>query len=71
MRDSTFLESYSLNYKLQQITPMIHFQHYEEGATLRASEVKPKLDRFLIELLGEGNYEEGLKTAKDNKWTMG
>jgi len=28
---------------------MIHFQHDQEGATLRASEVKPKLDRFIIE----------------------
>jgi hypothetical protein len=31
---------------------MIHFQHYEPGATIRGSELKPKLDRFLIESLG-------------------
>lgn len=35
--------------KLKQHTPIIHFQHYQEGATLRASELKPKLDKFLIE----------------------
>jgi len=34
---------------LKQHTPMIHFQHDHTGATLRATEVKPKLDRFLIE----------------------
>jgi hypothetical protein len=34
--------------KLKQHTPIIHFQHYQEGATLRASELKPKLDKFLI-----------------------
>lgn len=28
---------------LKQHTPMIHFQHNESGATLRASEVKPLL----------------------------
>ena len=28
--------------------PIIHFQPEEEGATLRASEVKPKFDRYLI-----------------------
>lgn len=33
---------------LQQQTPMIHFQSDEEGATIRASELKPRLDRFLL-----------------------
>lgn len=40
-----------LNIQLKQHTPIIHFQHYQEGATLRASELKPKLDKFLIEKL--------------------
>lgn len=31
-----------------QMTPMIHFQYKEPGATLRATEVKPKLDRYLL-----------------------
>lgn len=34
--------------ELVQMTPMIHFQATEKGATLRATEVKPKLDRYLI-----------------------
>jgi len=38
-----------LELKLKQHTPIIHFQSDQEGATLRATEVKPKLDRFLIE----------------------
>ena len=33
--------------KLRQLTPMIHFQAEEAGACLRASEVKPKLDKFI------------------------
>lgn len=41
---------------LKQHTPIIHFQHNQDGATLRASEVKPKLDRFILTKLGE-NYE--------------
>ncbi len=40
-----------LELKLEAQSPMIHFQARETGATLRASEVKPKLDRFLIEKL--------------------
>ena len=40
---------YTLKFTLKQHTPLIHFQHHQDGATLRASEVKPKLDRFLIE----------------------
>lgn len=39
---------YIKTFKLKQHTPMIHFQSGEKGATLRASEVKPKLDKFLI-----------------------
>ena len=33
---------------LQQHTPIIHFQHDQAGATLRATEVKPKLDKFIM-----------------------
>lgn len=34
--------------ELKQYTPMMHFQPGQAGATLRATEVKPKLDRFLL-----------------------
>lgn len=50
---------YRLQVKLKQHTPLIHFQWQQEGATLRASEVKPKLDRFIISLLGDGEYNRG------------
>lgn len=36
---------------LKQHTPMIHFQGNQDGATIRASELKPKLDRFIINKL--------------------
>jgi hypothetical protein len=36
-----------LTFELQQHTPLIHFQPEQEGAGLRATEVKPKLDRYL------------------------
>ncbi len=43
---------YSLKFTLKQHTPIIHFQHDQDGATLRATEVKPKLDRFIIKKIG-------------------
>lgn len=43
---------YKLEFTLKQHTPLIHFQHDQAGATLRATEVKPKLDKFIIEKLG-------------------
>ncbi len=46
------MESYKQEYKLIQQTPIIHFQHMQNGATLRATEVKPKLDRFIVEQMG-------------------
>ena len=42
------LEKYIIRRKLKQQTPMIHFQYNQKGATLRATEVKPKLDKFIL-----------------------
>lgn len=50
-----------LTITLKQHTPLLHFQPMQEGATLRASEVKPKLDKFLIEKL----KNEGRSIPKD------
>lgn len=61
---------YQLKFTLKQHTPIIHFQHDQDGATLRATEVKPKLDRFIMEKLGNGNYEAGRKIAQSNKWLI-
>lgn len=57
-------------FKLKQHTPLIHFQHDQAGATLRASEVKPKLDTFLIEKLLKDqsidyNYYDELENGSD------
>lgn len=49
---------HKLEIKLKQHTPLIHFQHDQDGATLRASEVKPKLDRFIIKYAFHDNFDE-------------
>jgi hypothetical protein len=41
--------SHKLTFTLKQHTPLIHFQPDQSGATLRATELKPKLDRFLLQ----------------------
>ena len=59
----------TITVELMQHTPMIHFQvRYDQtqtlreqrGATLRASEVKPKLDRYLMNKLGNKLKREWL-----------
>ncbi len=50
-------------FTLKQHTPIIHFQPEQSGATLRATELKPKLDRFLIEKVDN----LPIKTTKDGK----
>lgn len=47
----------TLKVTLKQHTPLIHFQHDQYGATLRASEVKPKLDEFIISREFGNSYE--------------
>lgn len=51
---------YSKTYTLLCQTPIIHFQPDQEGATLRATEVKPKLDRYLMGKLGREAVEPWL-----------
>ncbi|MGC8866152.1 MAG: hypothetical protein ACP5O2_10590 [Bacteroidales bacterium] len=59
---------YKLEVSLKQHTPLIHFQWSEEGATLRASEVKPKLDRFLINKIGKRSIkQQWTKEIKDKQ----
>lgn len=41
-----------VKFTLKQHTPIVHFQAKDNGATLRASEVKPKLDRYILEEKG-------------------
>jgi hypothetical protein len=69
---------FELRITLRQHTPIIHFQHHQDGATLRASEVKPKLDRFLIEQIGKLHpiekkvpYDAGVTYAKQQNWLIG
>jgi len=58
---------YKLEFTLKQHTPIIHFQHEQEGATLRASEVKPKLDRYIFKRLSELgiNHPEWISKASE------
>ena len=60
--------------ELKQVTPMIHFQANQQGATLRATQVKPMLDRFLCreykrEHDGEDVPEQWLIDKKNEKRT--
>ena len=65
---------FTISCTLSQQTPLIHFQHQEPGACLRGSELKPKLDRFLLEQLGQGNalpQDAGYSIARENGWLAG
>lgn len=48
---------HTLTFTLKQHTPLIHFQHTQDGATLRATEVKPKLDRFICKTVFKDDFE--------------
>lgn len=67
---------YKLTFTLKQHTPIIHFQPDQEGATLRASEIKPKLDRYLDCFLFEFDFEKikqyltGYTINKDHQYRV-
>lgn len=62
---------HKITFTLKQHTPLIHFQYDQPGATLRASEVKPKLDKFILNDLGHGDYSAGINRAKEQGWLIG
>lgn len=59
---------FKLNFTLKQHTPLIHFQHDQEGATIRATELKPKLDRFLIKEFKLTEKNEENKESPKNEF---
>ncbi len=68
------MNDFKLTFTLKQHTPIIHFQHDQHGATLRASEVKPKLDKFLIKKIGltemvpDGNKQKEVPKEQYKNW---
>ncbi len=42
------MSKFKITFNLKQHTPLIHFQHDQTGATLRASELKPRFDSYLL-----------------------
>jgi hypothetical protein len=62
------MNNFKLSFKLKQHTPLIHFQHDQTGATLRATELKPKLDKFLIKYFKDNNinYSNWLIQGQEN-----
>ena len=52
------MNPYQIELKLKQHTPIIHFQHEQQGATIRGSELKPKLDKFLVQEVFNNDFEK-------------
>lgn len=50
--------SFEMEYVLKCHSPIIHFQYNTAGATLRSTEVKPALDRFLVGKIGRENISD-------------
>jgi hypothetical protein len=51
------MSKFKVEFTLKQHTPLIHFQADQSGATLRATELKPKFDRFLKEYVLGGSFD--------------
>lgn len=64
---------FQIEYRLKQHTPIIHFQHDQAGATLRGTELKPKLDAWIMRKMllgaGKGFFEDHLVRAEFLKVT--
>ena len=61
------MSDFKLEFTLKQHTPIIHFQSDQSGATLRATELKPKLDRFLKKYAFNGEFPEEFLIPKQDE----
>ncbi len=52
------MSKFKVEFTLKQHTPIIHFQSEQLGATLRATELKPKFDRFLKKYAFDGEIPQ-------------
>ena len=52
------MSKFKVEFILKQHTPIIHFQSDQSGATLRATELKPKFDKFLKKYAFNDNIQE-------------
>jgi hypothetical protein len=59
------MSNFKVTFRLKQHTPIIHFQANQMGATLRATELKPKLDRFLKKYAFGGQVPNEFKIDKE------
>lgn len=59
------MSKFKVEFTLKQHTPIIHFQSDQSGATLRASELKPKFDRFLKKYAFNGEIPKEFKIKDD------
>lgn len=53
-----------LELQLRAQSPMIHFQADEAGATLRASDVKPKLDAYILKKIQQEEFDKNKHSVK-------
>gem|GEM_PF-1249726 len=58
---------YAIKFTLKQHTPIIHFQWYEKDATIRPTELKAKLDKWIIAEMTDchGNADARLQRIKE------
>lgn len=63
-KEKKILEKSTIEFELEQITPMIHFQGEEQGAGIRASDLKPRFDAFLKRYLYDFGNEETKEKIK-------
>ena len=52
------MSKFKTTFTLKQHTPIIHFQSGQHGATLRATELKPKFDKFLKKYAFDGKIPD-------------
>jgi len=64
------MSKFKVDFTLKQHTPIIHFQSEQSGATLRATELKPKFDKFLLQHVENLPYKKNANGHKSLEYKV-
>jgi len=64
------MSKFKVTFTLKQHTPIIHFQSTQNGATLRATELKPKFDKFLLKYVEDLPYKKSANGHKSLEYKV-
>ena len=64
------MSKFKTTFRLKQHTPIIDFQNNQSGAILRATELKSKLDKFLLDWVKDLSFKKNANGHRNLEYKL-